>query len=272
MRYYEEPAKKLPVAAECDVLVAGSGPAGFSAAVNAARQGAKTILIENADAVGGVATVGMMSHFTGSVKSEFYEELLGRMMEKRRFPDEKAPRVTIDPEQLKQIELDMLNEAGVKLRLYTFVSGAIVEDGAIRGVILESKSGREAVMAKIVIDATGDGDVAARAGVPFSLGREEDHLMQPVTIMFKVAGVVKDPKRVRDSWNAIYQGSKNAHRIAVLEEGMSYKPISISPEQAQFLETRKFQIDEIARIFRVPPHMVGDLDKSSFSNIDQQSD
>ena len=83
--------------------------------------------------------------------------------------------------------------------------------------------------------------------------------------------VVKDPKRVRDSWNAIYQGSKNAHRIAVLEEGMTYKPISISPEQAQFLETRKFQIDEIARIFRVPPHMVGDLDKSSFSNIEQQS-
>jgi HK97 family phage portal protein len=84
-------------------------------------------------------------------------------------------------------------------------------------------------------------------------------------------GVVKDPKRVRESWNAIYQGSANAHRVAVLEEGMAYKPISISPEQAQFLETRKFQIDEIARIFRVPPHMVGDLEKSSFSNIEQQS-
>ena len=84
-------------------------------------------------------------------------------------------------------------------------------------------------------------------------------------------GTVKDPKRVRDSWNTIYQGSKNAHRIAVLEEGMHYTPISISPEQAQFLETRKFQINEIARIFRVPPHMVGDLEKSSFSNIEQQS-
>ncbi len=84
-------------------------------------------------------------------------------------------------------------------------------------------------------------------------------------------GVVKDPKRVRESWNAIYQGSRNAHRIAVLEEGMSYKSIGISPEQAQFLETRKFQINEIARIFRVPPHMVGDLEKSSFSNIEQQS-
>jgi HK97 family phage portal protein len=84
-------------------------------------------------------------------------------------------------------------------------------------------------------------------------------------------GTIKDPARVRDSWNAVYQGSGNSHRIAVLEEGMKYTPIGISPEQAQFLETRKFQIDEIARIFRVPPHMVGDLEKSSFSNIEQQS-
>jgi HK97 family phage portal protein len=84
-------------------------------------------------------------------------------------------------------------------------------------------------------------------------------------------GVVKDPARVRDSWNTVYQGSGNAHRIAVLEEGMSFKSIGIPPEQAQFLETRKFQINEIARIFRIPPHMVGDLEKSSFSNIEQQS-
>lgn len=84
-------------------------------------------------------------------------------------------------------------------------------------------------------------------------------------------GTVKDPSRVRDSWNAAFGGSGNANKVAVLEEGMKYTPISISPEQAQFLETRKFQIDEIARIFRVPPHMVGDLDKSSFNNIEQQS-
>jgi len=84
-------------------------------------------------------------------------------------------------------------------------------------------------------------------------------------------GVVKDPQRVKDSWNSVYQGSNKAHKIAVLEEGMKYQTIGISPEQAQFLETRKFQINEIARIFRVPPHMVGDLEKSSFSNIEQQS-
>ena len=84
-------------------------------------------------------------------------------------------------------------------------------------------------------------------------------------------GIVKDPERVRQSWNSVYQGSGNSHKVAVLEEGMKYTPIGISPEQAQFLETRKFQINEIARIFRVPPHMVGDLEKSSFSNIEQQS-
>jgi HK97 family phage portal protein len=84
-------------------------------------------------------------------------------------------------------------------------------------------------------------------------------------------GVVKDPERVRQSWNSAFGGSSNSNKVAVLEEGMKYTPISISPEQAQFLETRKFQIDEIARIFRIPPHMIGDLEKSSFSNIEQQS-
>ena len=84
-------------------------------------------------------------------------------------------------------------------------------------------------------------------------------------------GTLKDPSRVRESWQSTFGGSHNANKVAVLEEGMKYTPISISPEQAQFLETRKFQINEIARIFRVPPHMVGDLEKSSFSNIEQQS-
>jgi HK97 family phage portal protein len=84
-------------------------------------------------------------------------------------------------------------------------------------------------------------------------------------------GAIKDPQRVRESWQTAFGGSSNSNKVAVLEEGMKYTPISISPEQAQFLETRKFQINEIARIFRVPPHMVGDLEKSSFSNIEQQS-
>ena len=84
-------------------------------------------------------------------------------------------------------------------------------------------------------------------------------------------GTIKDITRLRESWNAIYGGSKNAGKVAILEEGMHYSPISISPNEAQFLETRKFQVDEIARIFHVPPHMIGDLDRSTFSNIEQQS-
>ena len=83
-------------------------------------------------------------------------------------------------------------------------------------------------------------------------------------------GTVKELERVRESWNKGF-GGENKHKVAILEEGMKYTPISISPNEAQFLETRKFQIDEIARIFRVPPHMIGDLEKSSFSNIEQQS-
>lgn len=84
-------------------------------------------------------------------------------------------------------------------------------------------------------------------------------------------GVLKDPAKVRDSWNAVYRGSANAHKVAVLEEGMKYQQIGIPPEEAQFLETRKFQLDEIARLYRIPPHMIGDLEKSSFNNIEQQS-
>ena len=83
-------------------------------------------------------------------------------------------------------------------------------------------------------------------------------------------GIVKEPDKLRESWQAQFSG-KNSHHVAVLEEGMTFHQLSIPPNEAQFIETRKFQIDEIARIFRVPPHMIGDLEKSSFSNIEQQS-
>ena len=84
-------------------------------------------------------------------------------------------------------------------------------------------------------------------------------------------GLIKDPARLRESWQAAYGGSDNAGKVAILEEGMKYQQISIPPEDAQFLETRKFQIAEIARLFRVPPHLIGDLDRATFSNIENQS-
>ena len=186
-----EGAREVPVLAEVDVLVLGAGPAGVSAAICAAREGVNTMLVEQSGDVGGVATTGLMSHWTGNTHGGFSEELLTRTAELS--GDETGmnggSRQIINPESLKTRLLEMLEEAGVTLRLYSFASAPVVESDTIRGVILESKAGRQAVLARVVIDATGDGDIAARAGVPFFKGREEDGKMQPVTIMFKVAGV-----------------------------------------------------------------------------------
>lgn len=82
---------------------------------------------------------------------------------------------------------------------------------------------------------------------------------------------VKDPKRLRDNWNATYGGSANGGKVAILEESMTFTPISLPNNEAQFLETRKFQVEEICRIYRVPPHLVGNLDRATFSNIENQS-
>ncbi|WP_312427242.1 FAD-dependent oxidoreductase [Lacrimispora sp.] len=184
MKYITENKREIPVIREVDVLVLGAGPAGIGAAVAAAREGAVTMLVEQAGDVGGIATAGLMSHWTGSTEGGFYEEILSRSAE---FSGE--GRQIINPERLKTVFLRILMEAGVSLRLYTFASDVVMEGNVIKGVILESKSGREAVLAKIVIDSTGDGDIAAKAGAPYFKGREGDGLMQPATIMFKVAGV-----------------------------------------------------------------------------------
>ena len=183
MNHYTEPSRQIPVAHSVDVLVVGGGPAGVGAALAAARQGARVLLIEQSGAVGGVATSGLMSHWTGrTAHIGIYGEML------RRAQDGPDPQV-INPEKLKTVLLDMLHAAGAQWQLYTFASDAIVQDGVIRGVITESKSGREAIIARIVVDATGDGDIAAKAGVPYTKGRAEDGKMQPMTLMFKVGGV-----------------------------------------------------------------------------------
>lgn len=178
-----EPERRTPVTAHADVVVVGAGPAGFSAAIWAARQGARTVLIEQAGAPGGVATTGLMSHWTGNTQGGFYEEVLDRAGEPP------ATRKLINPERLTLAIFDMLAEEGVDLRLYTFACAPVMEDKSITGVITESKTGRQAFLGTVIVDTSGDGDIAALAGAPFKKGRENDGRMQPMTLMFKVAGV-----------------------------------------------------------------------------------
>ena len=186
---------ETPVVAECDVLVCGAGPAGVAAAVSAARLGAKTILVEQTGIVGGVSTSGLMSHWTGNTRGGIYEEFLDRSCDS---PDP-ARRQTINPDKLQDAYLALLAESGAELRLYAFVAAPLLENGRVAGAICESKSGRQAIRAKAVVDATGDSDVAARAGAAFELGRDGDHAMQPMTLMFKLGGV--------DTERAIFPGS-----------------------------------------------------------------
>lgn len=177
--------KEIQVVAHPEILVVGGGPAGFGAALTAARMGRKTMLIEQYGAIGGIATIGIMSHWTGHQEGGVFEEL------RSKGSDCECPEV-INPEKLKSLMLDMLVEAGVEVQLYTWFSDVIMDDNNVKGVIVESKSGREAILSDIVIDSTGDGDVAARAGAPFEKGRSNDGGMQPMSIMFKVASVDMD--------------------------------------------------------------------------------
>lgn len=170
-----------------DVLVLGSGPSGFAAAYTAAKNGAETVIVEQCGNIGGISTSGLMSHWTGSCGSRLYHEILRRSAEKNDF---KTDNITlIDLEKLKTLYLEMLDECGCKIMLYTFAADAICDGDRVLGAKVVNKSGLTEIYAKVTIDATGDGDIAAYAGAEFVLGREGDNKMQPATLMFKVGGV-----------------------------------------------------------------------------------
>ena len=207
MEIYKEAARELQVAGEYDVIVAGSGPAGVSAAIKAGRMGMKTLIVEWANSIGGISTSGMMSHFTGSVASPLYTEILTRMANMNEVDTGKI-KAYINPENLKAIYLDMLRDAGVDILLYTFVCGVEMDGNRVCGIITESKSGRRVFRAKAFIDGTGDGDVAAFAGVEYYKGRESDGKMQPCTLMFKVAGVDMSRAVLLGSFESTYQTEK----------------------------------------------------------------
>lgn len=190
MKTWHIPAREVPVVLQTDVLVVGSGPAGTAAALSAAREGAHVCLCEQCGMPGGIAAAGLMSHWTGTADASIFYELMDKTQaEAASYTKPGIGRQYIETEALKRVLYRLLDKAGVTLRLYTFACGVMMEDTAVKGVLFEGKDGAHAIAARTVIDATGDGDVALQAGVPYILGREEDNLMQPMTLMFKVGGV-----------------------------------------------------------------------------------
>jgi hypothetical protein len=175
-----------------------SGPAGVCAAFAAARRGASVILVEQANCLGGIATSGLHGHIclysswgngeervVGGIPHEIAERVV-----REGFGAYDGAQLDFEVEGMKLVLEKMAAESGeVKLLYYTQFSDVVVEEGRITNVIVQSKSGRQAIRVDAVIDCTGDGDVAARAGVPFEIGRAQDGLCQPMTLMFQIGGV-----------------------------------------------------------------------------------
>ncbi len=204
-----------------DVLVLGSGPSGFAAAYTAAKNGAKVVLVEQSGDVGGISTSGLMSHWTGSCGSPLYYDILKRTSENNEGQFKNKITNLIDPEKLKTLYLEMLDEVGCSLMLYTFAEDAICDGDKVLGATVINKSGKTDIYAKVIIDATGDGDIAARAGAEFVLGRESDNKMQPATLMFKVGGVDYDRAVFLGSFESTYE-TPNGELQTLAKEHIPY--------------------------------------------------
>lgn len=223
MKTIHEPARETAVVHEVDVAIAGGGPGGMIAALASARAGAKTLLIEKFGFLGGLATAGLMTSFNGfrnehepdhvqtvrGIAQELIDRLIdvggaagctshGNFGEVRK--GECPYAVSFDPEALKQVILDMLDEAGVTLMLHTTFCDALADGRNVRAGIVENKSGRQAVVAKTYVDATGDGDLAARAGARFEIAARTGERLMPMTLMYRVTGMPKPGPDDRRLW------------------------------------------------------------------------
>lgn len=193
-----EPERTIPVKDEVDILVVGGGPAGIMAARAAAESGLKVMLIESRGYVGGNLTLGLpilgyLGRKGNQVVEGLPQMLIDRLRARGKASEHKPCKnhvslTIIDSEEVKDVALEMLEDVGVKILFYVFCSDVIKDGNDVKGVIIESKEGREAILAKTVIDCTGDGDVAFRAGVECHKG-DADGGMQPPTLMFCMRGV-----------------------------------------------------------------------------------
>jgi hypothetical protein len=187
-----------------EILVCGGGPAGFAAATNAARLGRKVIILERYGRLGGMGIHARVWPLMGGVNSPFVKEVQNKIG-------------GFDPERADLHYADFLEQAGTKILLHNWVTEPIMEGNRIIGVKTVSKEGTLTVFADLVIDATGDADVAANAGVPFEMGREGDGLVQPMSIMFAVEGVAD---------NAQYCGSEEAARVASIGNNETWETVT----------------------------------------------
>lgn len=204
-----QPASEIEVYGDYDVIIAGGGPAGICAGLSAARSGLNTLLIEQHGCLGGTATVGLHQKIAVYMGSGGINEIVGgipREIAARAEQDHEAvwsPHggnngLFVEIEGYKYLLDTMAQESGLNLLFFTQFSDALIEDNRIAGIIFTNKSGRIAARSRVVIDCTGDADVAFRAGCRMMHGREEDGKMQPITLMYRVGGV--DCSRAGDYW------------------------------------------------------------------------
>ena len=189
--FITEPARQIALSGSYDVIVAGGGPSGFAAALRAAREGCRVLLLEKNECLGGIWTAGLMPWIIDTPgKSGILVELCNTLTERGGY-QARPNTFTAPPEELRYLLEELCQTSGVTIRYGTWAADAITADGVLEYVITESKSGREAWQAKIFIDATGDGDLAARAGCAFEYGNESG-IAQPASLTAILGGVDPD--------------------------------------------------------------------------------